>query len=173
MSEFEDHLWREFVREHGADLAQISRPAAKHNRQARLGLVAGAGLGLAGAGTTLALVLGAATTPPAFAVTSNHDGTVTVSVTGDSGIAGANAKMRRLGIRAQVVTQVQANCYPYTPVGAPAPSHGIANAHWTINPRTVPVGRTLELTPGGQVWSCSIPYTPAVPVPGGGSSGNS
>jgi hypothetical protein len=173
MSEFEDHLWREFVREHGDELAQMSRPAARHNRWARPVLLGGAGLGLAGAGTAVALVLGTATTPAAFAVTRNHDGTVTVSVASYSGIAAANAKLHQLGIRAKVMTQVQANCYPYTPVGAPARSHGIANAHWTINARNVPAGRTLELTPGGKVWNCSIPYSPAVPVPGTGSSGNS
>ena len=30
MSKFEDHLWREFVREHGNALAQMSTPTAKH-----------------------------------------------------------------------------------------------------------------------------------------------
>ena len=110
MSEFEDHLWREFVREHGDDLAQMSRPAAKYNRRARPGLAAGAGLGLAAAGTALVLVLGATTSSPAFAVTRNHDGTVTVSVNSSSGIAGANAKLHQLGIRAEVMTQVPAGC---------------------------------------------------------------
>ena len=32
MSKFEDHLWREFVREHGDALAQMSTPTAKHRR---------------------------------------------------------------------------------------------------------------------------------------------
>ena len=30
MSKFEDHLWRELVREHGDDLAQLNRPTARH-----------------------------------------------------------------------------------------------------------------------------------------------
>jgi hypothetical protein len=161
MSEFEDHLWREFVREHGDDLAQMSRPAARHNRWARPGAVAGAGLGLAGAGT--ALVLGTTTTSPAFAVTRNHDGTIIVSVTGYSGVAGANAKLRQLGIRAQVMTPVPPNCNAAVArQGAPVSSQKVAKAHWTINPRNIPAGRMLVLTPGpdrnsdsgGQVWSC-------------------
>ena len=32
MSRFEDHLWREFVREHGNALAQMSTPTAKRRR---------------------------------------------------------------------------------------------------------------------------------------------
>ena len=55
MSKFKDRLWRELVREHGADLAQIRRPAAKHARRARPRVLAGTTLGLAGAGTALAL----------------------------------------------------------------------------------------------------------------------
>ena len=31
MSKFEDHLWREFVHEHGDDLAQLSRPATRQS----------------------------------------------------------------------------------------------------------------------------------------------
>ena len=55
MSKFEDHLWREFVREHGDPLTQMSRPTATHTRRARPTLVVGTGLGLAGAGGLVAL----------------------------------------------------------------------------------------------------------------------
>ena len=40
---FEDHLWREFVREHGDDLAQLNRPATGHARPWPR-LVSGAGV---------------------------------------------------------------------------------------------------------------------------------
>ena len=56
MSRFEDHLWREFLHEHGDDLAQLSRPASRHTLR-RPRLVAGLGLGLAGGATALALML--------------------------------------------------------------------------------------------------------------------
>src|SRR5580700_6041315 len=99
MSKFEDHLWAEFVREHGNAVAQMSTPTPRHVwRGPRL--VAGTSLGLAGVVAAVALVLGATTTTPAFAVTRNHDGTFTISIRGSSGIAGANAKLDRLGIRA-------------------------------------------------------------------------
>ncbi len=156
MSKFEDHLWREFVREHGNALAQMSTPTAKHIwRGPRL--VAGTSLGLAGVGAAVALVLGATSTSPAFAVTRNHDGTVTISIERASGIAGANAKLHQLGVRAKVMQQVPAGYRCTSTVaqqgqGAPESSRQlrsipIANAHWTIDPRKVPVGQTLALTP--------------------------
>jgi hypothetical protein len=177
-------------------------------RLARPRLLAGTTAGAAAVGTTLALVLGGTATSSAFAVTRNHDGTVTVSIKRSSGIAGANAKLNQLGIRARVMPQAPSGCQPtlaHPPGGqaAPAPSHAmpeIANAHWTINPRQIPAGSTLALTPppvppghsgnsgnsgsgsssgnsgsGGQYWSCGTEG----PGPGGnsdhppGNSGNS
>jgi hypothetical protein len=85
-------------REHGDALTQIRRPTATRIRWARPRLVVGTGLGLARAAGVLALALGATSTSPAFAVTRNHDGTVTISIKRSSGIAGANAKLRQLGI---------------------------------------------------------------------------
>ncbi|MGH2870993.1 MAG: hypothetical protein ACRDL5_00830 [Solirubrobacteraceae bacterium] len=154
MSRFEDHLWREVVREHGDSLTQTSTPRAKRPAWRRLRLVAGTSLGLAAAGTALvlALVLGATTTSPAFAVTRNHDGTVTVSIKRPSGDAGANAKLKRLGIRAQVLPQAPVDCGAGTSMagqGAPAPKGRVTGVHWTINPHKIPAGRKLVLTPPG------------------------
>jgi hypothetical protein len=166
MSKFEDHLWREFVREHGNGLAQMSTSTPKPTwRGPRL--VAGTSLGLAGVGVAVALVLGATTTSPAFAVTRNHDGTVTISIRAASGIAGANARLHQLGIRAQVMQRAPAGWRCTSTVaqqgqGAPSPERYIANAHWTIDPRKVPRDRTLALTP-----------PPAPPAGNGGNSGNS
>jgi hypothetical protein len=143
MSKFEDHLWREVVRAHGADLAQMSSPATRNNWRARPRLIVGTSIGLAGAGTALAIAFSATTTPPAFAVTRNHDGTVTVTVTASSGVAGANAKLHQLGIRAKVMAQVPSGCAMH---GSPAPSPGITADRWTINPRKIPAGQTLMLT---------------------------
>ena len=91
MSRFEDHLWREVERQHGPDLEPAGRPPARHSRLGPRILAAGGILGVAGVGTAVALVLGAASASPAFAVTRNHDGTVTVWVKRSSGIAEANA----------------------------------------------------------------------------------
>jgi hypothetical protein len=182
MRKFEDHLWREFVREHGNALAQMSPPTAKHSVWRGPRLIAGTSLGLAGVSAAVALLLGATTTSPAFAVTRNHDGTLTISIKRASGIAGANARLRQLGIRAQVMQHAPAGYRCTSTVagqrqGAPAPSQvtrasqsagveptrSIANAHWTIDPRKVPRGRTLALTP---------PPGPQ-PAGGNGNAGNS
>ena len=209
MSKFEDHLWTEFVHEHGDAMARLSRSTVRHaHRGPRL--VAGTGLGLAGVGAAVALVLGAASPLPAFAVTRNRDGTVTISIHRVSGIAGANAKLHQLGIRATVMQQVPAGYRCTSTVaqqghGGPAPwqvwralrsagaepTRSIANAHWTIDPRQVPVGQTLALTPppappgansgnsgnSGQVWwSCGTEGPGAggpPPTPAGANSGNS
>jgi hypothetical protein len=107
MSKFEDRLWRDLVRKHGADLAQMTRPAAKQARRTRPRLLAGTSIGLAVAGTVAALVLSAASSPPAFAVSRNSDGTWTVSIQKLTGVHGANAKLAALGIRARLVVVTQ------------------------------------------------------------------
>ena len=194
MSKFEDHLWREFVREHGNALAQMSTPTAKRVwRGPRL--VAGISLGLAGVGVAVALVLGATATSPAFAVISNHDGTVTISIERASGIVGANARLHQLGVRAKVMQQVPAGYRCTSTVAQQGqsrsagaePTRSIANAHWTIDPRKVPAGRTLALTPppapnsgnsrsGGVWWSCGTEGPGAggpPPTPPDGNTGDS
>jgi hypothetical protein len=144
-SKFEDHLWREFVREHGDDLMQLTRPATGH-ALGRPRLVAGAGLGLAGGATALALVL-TATSAPAFAVTRNQNGTVTVTIRSASGMAGANARLQQLGIRAQVIAKAPVGCHaPPNRVLHLIPATG-ARAQWTINPTAVPANHVLILTP--------------------------
>jgi hypothetical protein len=197
MSKFEDHLWREVARQHGPDLDIAGRPRGQYPRPGRR-VLASSTLGLAGLGTVLAFVLSTGATSPAFAVTRNHNGTVTVSIRRSTGIAGANAKLHQLGINARVLAQVPVGCSTSTPMaghGAPAPSGGIANAHWTINPSQVPAGQTLALTPpptgnsgntapsgnsgsSGQIWECPIwsqsKIAPSTePAPGAGNGGNS
>jgi hypothetical protein len=71
MSNFEDHLWQEVVREHGDDLAQLSRRVAARARSRR-GLTLGAAAATAVAvacGVTFAVSAGAPPTVPA----SHHD----------------------------------------------------------------------------------------------------
>jgi hypothetical protein len=160
MSRFEDHLWREFVREHGDSFAHAEKPTAGRGRRPRTGLVAGTGLGLAATGAALVFVLGATSTSPAFAVTRNQDGTVTITVMARSGIAGANARLHALGIRAQVLPQAAIHCSDLSGHGVPAPAGNFSNAHWTIDPRQIPAGRKLSLAP------------PPTPRGGGSHNGN-
>ena len=153
MSRFKDRLWRELVREHGADLAQIRRPAGKDSRREHRRLLAGSSLGVAGVGTVVALVLTAAGSAPAFAVTQNQDGTVSVVIRQVAAIRGANARLAALGLKAKFV-QVAAGCAVPSPPGRTQDSiqqnlhagsvtvaRGSVNARFDL--RKVPPGQTV------------------------------
>ena len=72
----------------------------------------------------MALVLSSASAPPAFAVTRNQNGTVTVTIRGDSGIAGANATLHELGIRARLMANAPAGCNQVGQLPEPPPARG-------------------------------------------------
>jgi len=101
MTKFTDHLWSDLAQEHGATLALADRPEPTRARLLRRPRVlAGGMLGLAGAGTALALVLGAGS--PAYAVTTNSNGSVLVTINQNSALPQANAKLVAMGIHEQV-----------------------------------------------------------------------
>jgi hypothetical protein len=80
-------------------------------RRARPRLLAAGTMAAVAVGTILALLLGATTSPPAFAVNRNPDGTVTVKLIKLSGVAGANQKLAAIGVRAKIVTAWEAARY--------------------------------------------------------------
>ena len=148
-SKFEDHLWREFVHEHGDGLAQLSRPATRHTLR-RPRLVAGAGLGLVAGATALALIL-TATSAASFAVTRNPNGTVTVTINQIAGVSGANTELAALGVSATAVPIVQ-RCTAAlqllpkessSPI-LPSPGSGLPQSV-TIEPSAIPAGDTVVL----------------------------
>jgi hypothetical protein len=153
MSEFKDRLWRELVREHGAELARIDRQAATPGRRVRPRVLAGATLGLVAIGTVVALAAGATQSSPAYAVDRHPDGTVTLTISRLEGIRGANARLAALGVRVRAVP-VMAGCVADTRVakvpvrpGAPAqvPWAVAARAAGSvaIDPRKIHRGETL------------------------------
>lgn len=97
MTKFADSLFEDLMAEHGAQLASAAASSAAPARR-RYARPAWAGAGTVAAGAAAAVgftVFGG--TASAYAVTDNHDGTVTVSVTKAEGIDGANAKLKQLG----------------------------------------------------------------------------
>jgi hypothetical protein len=107
MTRFTDNLWRDLAREHGPTLALADRPEpgrAPLLRRPRV--LAGSTLGLAGAGTALVLALGAASSTPAYAVTTNGDGSVLVTINQNSALPQANAKLTAMGIHEQISIQM-------------------------------------------------------------------
>jgi hypothetical protein len=168
MGRFEERLWRELVNEQGTRLSGIARP---DRRRLRPRLLAGTTAGLAGAGAAAALMLGAASTSPAFAVTRNHDGTVSVALRAASAIPAVNARLSQMGIPARLA-RVPSGCSRATPT--PAMLHALAAAravvranhpgrldlHARFDPRRIPAGKLLMISPG------RAPRAPgAVPVP--------
>jgi hypothetical protein len=101
MTKFADHLWSDLAREHRATLAHADRPQPSRARLLRRPRVlAGSLLGLAGVGTALVLTL--AGSSPAYAVTTNSDGSVLVTINQTSALPQANAKLTAMGIHEQV-----------------------------------------------------------------------
>lgn len=139
MSEFEDNLWLEVVREHGHELARARRPVRKQRRATRPQLLAGTTAGVAAIATAAALLLGASTSAPAFAVTRNADGTVTIDLMKPSGIVGANKRLAAMGVRAEIRALAK---QPPTFVcpGGTVPSI-------TFDPASIPKRQALVITP--------------------------
>jgi hypothetical protein len=74
-------------------------PPPRRSRRRALGLAAVSTTGLAAIATAAVLAVGATTgTPPAFAVTRLHDGSVSVKINRTSSIADVNRKLAAMGI---------------------------------------------------------------------------
>jgi hypothetical protein len=117
MTRFADQLYDDLMRDHGPALADTRPPVARPRLASRrVVLTAGVG-GLAVAATAGSLV--AAGGSPAYALTTNPDGTATLAVYQQAGIAQANAKFRQLGERV-VVVPVRAGCPSISSLPRPA-----------------------------------------------------
>ena len=150
MDRFGRELERAIARELGPDTPTPARPT----RRARLRVLAGTVLSIAGAGIALALLLSATSSTAAFAVTKNHDGSVTVSIHQlAAGVQGANQKLAALGIRVRAVP-VAAACAqsmlgdrmilrPSTTATQLRVAAGLTQAR--IDPTRIPAGKALVL----------------------------
>jgi hypothetical protein len=100
MTNFQDNLFSELLVKHGAVLeSNESRGQRSTRRPARIaaGVLAAAAV-FAGVGLT---ALGHSS--PAYAVTENPNGTVTVSISDIQAIGPANAELQAMGVRAKAV----------------------------------------------------------------------
>jgi len=140
MSEFEDNLWTAVVREHGDELAGAERTARRHGRATRPQVLAGTTVALAAVASAATLLFGASTSPPAFAVTRNPDGTVTINLRQPSGIAGVNKKLAAMGVRAEIAMQAKTPPKLVCP-GGTAPTI-------TFDPASIPRSQVMMIAPG-------------------------
>jgi hypothetical protein len=76
--------------------------------RARPRVLAGSTLGLAGIGTALVLALSGSAAPPAFAITTNGDGSVLVNINRLQSLPAANHKLTAMGIHEQVTIYMAA-----------------------------------------------------------------
>jgi hypothetical protein len=161
MTNFADQLFADLMREHGSTLAHTGPPAPKPRVAARRTLLAAGAGCLAVAGTAGALVAGGGGGGggggPAYAVTKNLNGTLTLDVYQTSGIAQANAKLHQLGDNV-VIVPVGAGCPSIRSLPAPAvpvPLGGISvqgsrskDGSITVNAQGIPAGDILVVAVG-------------------------
>jgi hypothetical protein len=165
MSEFQERLWSELVRDHAQALAypaiagdrwrqlpivepraswRLSLPAL---RPGRLAGVLGAIVAVVVA-VTVATVT-SSTSSAAYAVTPHPDGTVTVTISELKGVTGANAQLAKLGVPVRVAA-VRAGCPVPTSIVPMTPSLAATIAYGQgqgilARPDLVPAGETLVL----------------------------
>jgi hypothetical protein len=211
MTKFSDELFNDLMREHGTTLANAAPPVHRgHRATGRQMMLAAGGGGLAVAaavaGTLVATGGPAATAAgnagsagsktPAYAVTQNANGTVTLTAYQQSGIAGINSKLQKLGDKNVYVVPVEPGCPSMTSLSKPLVSgvgHRIGaaigishNGSITVDAHGIPKGDIMvialqtsgkmrlgvsTLTSGAVPKCVSLPALP--PPPGNSGSGHS
>jgi hypothetical protein len=162
MTKFEDQLFGQLMAEHGHRLRAAEWPAPARRRVRRPAWVATSAVGAAAAAVTAGVMaLGSAPANAAYSVTPHANGTVTVSVSSASGVAGADAALHRLRARV-VVVPVRPGCRAIGSLPRPQPaphpsimvgSRATRNGHRAVTVRIgkggIPRGDTLILAFSG------------------------
>lgn len=185
MSNFEDELWSQLVRDRGeqmraapgataalASSVTATRPATSRAiRLRRPALLTGSALGIAGLATAGVFALTSAS--PAFAVTKNPDGTVAITLRDLSDLPALNQKLAQDGIPVTAVpisTSCSATRAINNPSGEGMPgtqARQDATNLVTIDPSQIPTGDIGVLgasqTASGQVGLVFGETTPPAP----------
>jgi hypothetical protein len=200
MTKFSDQLFDDLMREHGPALTDTPLPAHTRRHITTRGTLLAGGGALAVAGAVAGALVAVNGTPAhmaesgttaAYAVTKNPDGTITLAVYQQSGIAGANAKLHRLGDKQVVVVPVERGCTSkVTPPAISGKGHlittGISrspNGTITVNAHGIPAGDILVIgvaTTGHTSFGVGTLASPPAPScvgmpplpPGNGGSGS-
>lgn len=159
MSRFEDRLWAELVEQHGALLTEPAAagvPARAARRRSRWTPAAAGALALAAALVALVIGLGHGGGTSAYAIVTNPDGTVTVTINELVGVEPANQRLQELGVPV-AIPPIEQGCLttraelrdarvpPDRARGIFEPTgHGMASLR--IDPGAIPPGDTLLLS---------------------------
>jgi hypothetical protein len=152
MTRFADQLFDDLMAEHGAALARAGAPTVRRRHLATRPVLLASGAGGLAVAATVG-ILATAGGGPAYAVTAHPNGTVTLAIYKDSGIAGANARLRQLGDGQVVVVPVGPDCPsmsslpaapvpPNGPIGEENSSSGDGSS-FTVNAQGIPDGDIL------------------------------
>jgi hypothetical protein len=183
MTKFEDQLFADLMTEHRTALDGIGHLPARRVQPRVAWLTGAATTVAAGAATAAVVMIGGGS--PAYAVTQNPNGTVTLSVASKAGIEPANTQLHVLGDPV-VVVPVGAGCPSMSSLPHPqlAPGHEISGSasvsgsagsgsasptsSITIDVQGVPAGATAIVAyttlPDGQVTLATGVITGAVPT---------
>jgi hypothetical protein len=174
MTKFSDQLFDDLMREHGPLLANTKVPAAPRRLAVRPVLVA-VGAGGAAAAATVGTLLAGGGTPAYAAVTPHPDGTVTLAVYQQRGIAQANAKLHVLGDDRVVVVPAESGCTSISSLPTPAVAASgfvqvqgsVSNGSVTVNAHGIPAGDILVvgIVPLGNGMSMLAPVLTSPPAP--------
>jgi hypothetical protein len=185
MSNFEDELWSQLVRERGGQMraapgaaaalassGMATRPATpRAPRWRRPALLTGSALGIAGLATAGVFAITSAS--PAFAVTKNPDGTVAITLSDLSDLPALNQKLAQDGVPVTAVP-ISTNCSATGAINNPSGESGPSTQAGlqatnlvTIDPSQIPSGDIGVLgasqTASGQVTLLFGETTPPAP----------
>ncbi|HEY3977267.1 MAG TPA: hypothetical protein VGM79_08355 [Streptosporangiaceae bacterium] len=191
MTKFDDQLFDDLMREHGPALDRTGPPAPGRRITPSRALLTAGGIGVAAAAAvTGVLVTGG---HPAYAVTKNPGGTITLAVYQKSGVAGANDRLRQLGDQQVVVVPAGPGCPALgslPPPATPATGHlsvqdtSSRDGSITVHAQGIPAGDILVVASqataqgrvtGGRLTAAPAPSCvslPAPPPPGSSGSGS-
>ncbi|MBV9804964.1 MAG: hypothetical protein JO130_17320 [Solirubrobacterales bacterium] len=161
MSTFEDRLWSELVDVHGDEM-RFPPSGARRRRPA---LLTGTALAAVAAAAAVLVFTAGTTAPPAYAVTTNADGTVTVTLNDIVAITAVNAELARDGVAAKAIP-ITSDC-PVHGFPNPMPAGTDPNTYTvTIDPRQIPAGYTAVVgvaqTPAGKIELAQAAFRSAI-----------
>jgi hypothetical protein len=142
------------------DQIPVLQPSSRPRRSRRTSFAAAGGLALIGAIVAVVWLTASTSTTPAYAVTVNGDGSVTLTLNEVIGASSANEQLAKLGVRA-VIAKVEPGCTA-TGEAVPIPSstfsqqermvetekprEGLSGLVWVIHPSAIPPGDTVLIT---------------------------
>jgi hypothetical protein len=135
MAKFTENLWNDLAQEHGAALAQATRPGQGRARRPRV--IAGSTLALAAAGTALGLGLTSTSgstaaggirkvVTDAYTITDMSNGSVLVTINQTQSLPQANQKLTAMGIHEQITIYMASGPAPVSGPVACTPAPGVS-----------------------------------------------